>query len=1167
MIQLKRFVFDLSTLSRRKLNHRVAFPASLSLEPYGRQPLEGEGFSAADGHAPTLPPSTPPVLPPSTPLGEYRCVGVLVHSGSAHGGHYFALLRDGDTEEEELRAGGWVGSECERGIEGSGGDGGGGEGGEGGGDEGGGEGGGGDGGGELEDSGVWFEFNDATVRRARPGSLRESQGSGAGESGASGYLLIYERVGAAPGPDNEPLPPASVLCEVEAEEVAAAALRRCEAAVAALVEVTLVLSSDLSRQPRIVMHAETPLSELVRMAAEEAGEGGASDFLTRNELRLRRWNAADPARGGSPEQPLARSVEEQTTTLRGAGLAERATLLVEWRPRDAYWPLPDDLDLYLPMHSWADTEGGETGPPSLLCVAGGLAVGATVSLLREAVAIASGVPPALQRLVLTRPAGDVLVEPEGLLSLLELRPHDEVLIETASSAVAPSLLLAALEAARHRLTISYNDPRPPPAVGLEPLFSEGLTPPAVGLKPPAIAMGLKPPAVGLDPFAMGLKPPAVGLMTSAVGLDPFAVGLKPPAVGQRPPPAVGLEPPAVGLTPSAVVLDLFSSEGLTLQADARETVAQLTQRIGAALGVEGPLRLRRSARGAHITCGSAVLGAGGVGLCDGSAVYVELGEPLREGEMLVRVVWAEGDAGAEAASSSDAVPTCPALPGSVPTASPAAPGTPTLAPGEAGFKVKGLGERLGLELGAGSEVEGLGERLGLEAEAVSLRRVDALATRVGARLGLGTEAGIERRVDALATRVGAPACELVLSGSATVAQLKRAIAAAVSAAAASVNAGVDGGGVDGGGVDGGGVDGGGGGGGSGEGVNGGGGGGGSGEGVDGGGVAAPAALPTRLRLFKRSGARVGGMLADACPLRLALSGGFDDKEVAAQRLSHDETLGDDGLLLRWRQLLPREEAAEARAALGAEKGAAAVIAAERMAPVATATAAAGRVVVAATEAATKAAAEVVAEKGAAERVVAAVGERPDSGAVPNDSAEGMLLASELRSGVDPNPTLGGAHLSAKDMLLASRRWSGLDPSPKPTPSGAHLSAERTLLASGRWSGTELAAALAAASGIPPERLLLAKPPSVRQLTAQAALALAWNEPKLLGATRISAVPVRAAHGELFVVRDSQHELVVEEKRGAGRGGWGVHRPERVAAATSAAPPREAAMRIRTVFDD
>jgi len=59
---------------------------------------------------------------------------------------------------------------------------------------------------------------------------------------------------------------------------------------------------------------------------------------------------------------------------------------------------------------------------------------------------------------------------------------------------------------------------------------------------------------------------------------------------------------------------------------------------------------------------------------------------------------------------------------------------------------------------------------------------------------------------------------------------------------------------------------------------------------------------SRLRVYKRAGARAGVVLRDGRGLRQVLSGGFVDKEVAVQLLAAHEALGESSLLLRWQRI-------------------------------------------------------------------------------------------------------------------------------------------------------------------------------------------------------------------------------------------------------------------------
>ena len=68
-IQLKRFVFDFSLMQRTKLQHRVTFPGMIDMAAY-----------------------VPSGAVPSSPL-IYDLFAVLMHSGTANGGHYYSYIR------------------------------------------------------------------------------------------------------------------------------------------------------------------------------------------------------------------------------------------------------------------------------------------------------------------------------------------------------------------------------------------------------------------------------------------------------------------------------------------------------------------------------------------------------------------------------------------------------------------------------------------------------------------------------------------------------------------------------------------------------------------------------------------------------------------------------------------------------------------------------------------------------------------------------------------------------------------------------------------------------------------------------------------------------------------------------------------------------------------
>ena len=117
-LQLKRFVFDWETNRRIKLDSRLEFPLTLNMGPY-------------------------------TESGEdalYECYAILLHSGSAHSGHYFAFVKAAHSD-------------------------------------------------------TWFEFNDVSVREIddMDPALDVAFGSNATPRSGSAYLLQYRAVGSEGG--------------------------------------------------------------------------------------------------------------------------------------------------------------------------------------------------------------------------------------------------------------------------------------------------------------------------------------------------------------------------------------------------------------------------------------------------------------------------------------------------------------------------------------------------------------------------------------------------------------------------------------------------------------------------------------------------------------------------------------------------------------------------------------------------------------------------------------------------------------------------------------------------------------------------------------------------------------------------------------------------------
>lgn len=88
LIHLKRFEFDLETLTQRKINSRFEFPQSLDLAPFTTKPLEVGEDSDPENYEVFDPPERKSIM--------YDLGGVVVHAGTAHSGHYYSFVREQD---------------------------------------------------------------------------------------------------------------------------------------------------------------------------------------------------------------------------------------------------------------------------------------------------------------------------------------------------------------------------------------------------------------------------------------------------------------------------------------------------------------------------------------------------------------------------------------------------------------------------------------------------------------------------------------------------------------------------------------------------------------------------------------------------------------------------------------------------------------------------------------------------------------------------------------------------------------------------------------------------------------------------------------------------------------------------------------------------------------
>jgi hypothetical protein len=115
MVHLNRFEFDLETMQQVKLNDRFEFPRVLDMWPYtvyGRSdavaaPAPAFTPAAASGDAPAPASSAAATADASLHFDRdpanylYELVGVVIHLGTAIGGHYYSYIRERDPDDLE----------------------------------------------------------------------------------------------------------------------------------------------------------------------------------------------------------------------------------------------------------------------------------------------------------------------------------------------------------------------------------------------------------------------------------------------------------------------------------------------------------------------------------------------------------------------------------------------------------------------------------------------------------------------------------------------------------------------------------------------------------------------------------------------------------------------------------------------------------------------------------------------------------------------------------------------------------------------------------------------------------------------------------------------------------------------------------------------------------
>jgi len=165
--QLKRFDMCYETFRTIKLDDRLEFPEIVNMKPYT---VEGVPLDPRLKNHPGYVPGTVDGRPVEVRPDDYylyKLRGVIVHYGTADGGHYYSYIQERLSREEEAQG----------------------------------------------KQGRWFEFNDSFVRPFDPKDLDEQTFGGTTattvggrvyhRANANAYMLFYDRIGETP-PDDAP---------------------------------------------------------------------------------------------------------------------------------------------------------------------------------------------------------------------------------------------------------------------------------------------------------------------------------------------------------------------------------------------------------------------------------------------------------------------------------------------------------------------------------------------------------------------------------------------------------------------------------------------------------------------------------------------------------------------------------------------------------------------------------------------------------------------------------------------------------------------------------------------------------------------------------------------------------------------------------------------------
>jgi ubiquitin C-terminal hydrolase len=363
VLQLKRFTIDMDspTLERMKLHDRVAFPfafdpatlASKAAPVTEPADSSASGSELADSSATVTEPADSSAsgkadTTPSPPVGQYELYAVLVHSGSALGGHYFAHIKDLETRQ-------------------------------------------------------WWTFNDSSVTRASEADVVAAYGGSSAGYGShsSAYMVVYRMVGASDSghalfPSTEQLPTKlrEQIALAEVREKEEAELRAAEARLA---KVLVWSPTTGGGKKEVGLDRETgTVRELLRRslvahgAAPEEGEAFDADVegsvwrgVDMRLWRLRRFISTD--------NRMTDVFENEALTLKAANIFTASHTCIEGRAdADSAWDAYDPLAIQFTVRLW-----GQEGVSRVIPVRRSWSLGS----LRRRAAAALDIPPKALRLI------------------------------------------------------------------------------------------------------------------------------------------------------------------------------------------------------------------------------------------------------------------------------------------------------------------------------------------------------------------------------------------------------------------------------------------------------------------------------------------------------------------------------------------------------------------------------------------------------------------------------------------------------------------------------------------------------------------------------------------------------------------------------------------------